>query len=158
MTTIHHEIEAACPPERVWAVLSDLEAVQHYNPTVRAAAVRGERRSGVGAERVCELRPKGRVIERVTHWEDQRAVGLEVTESDWPIRFMRWVTRVEPTAGGSRITQTLEYAMRFGPVGWLLDALMMKRKLSAALDDVFARLARHAEARSSATGPQRSVQ
>jgi hypothetical protein len=50
MTTIHHDIEAACPPERVWAVLSDLEAVQHYNPTVRAAAVRGERRFGVGAE------------------------------------------------------------------------------------------------------------
>jgi hypothetical protein len=34
---------------------------------------------------------------------------------------------------------------------------MMKRKLSATLDDVFTRLARHAEARSSATDPQRSV-
>jgi hypothetical protein len=153
MTTIHDEIEAACPPERVWAVLSDLEAVQHYNPTVRAVALRGDRRSGVGAERVCELRPKGRVVERVTHWEDQTAVGLEVTESDWPIRFMRWVTRVEPNGHGSRISQTLEYAVKFGPVGWLLDALIMKRKLSATLDDVFARLARRAEAGSSAASP-----
>jgi hypothetical protein len=144
--TIHHEIEAACPPERVWAVLADLEAVQHYNPTVRTAAVRGPRRTGIGAERVCDLHPKGRVVERVTHWEDGRAVGLEVAESDWPIQFMRWVTRIEPKNGGSLITQELEYALKFGPLGWLLDKLVMRRKLTATLDDVFARLAQRAEA------------
>jgi hypothetical protein len=37
MTTVHHEILAACPPERVWALLADLEAVQHYT---RACATR----------------------------------------------------------------------------------------------------------------------
>ena len=79
----------------------------------------------------------------------------EVAESDWPIRFMHWVTRIEPNGGGSRITQTLEYALKFGPVGWVLDALVMKRKLSVTLDDVFTRLARHAEARTAA-GAQRA--
>ena len=148
MTTIHHEIEAACPPENIWAVLADLEAVQHYNPTVRTAAVKGSRRTGVGAERVCDLLPKGRVVERVTHWEDGRAVGLEVAESDWPIRYMRWVTRVESKGSGSRITQTLEYAVKFGPLGWVLDKCVMRRKLTTTLDDIFARLARHAEAAS----------
>ena len=38
MTTIRHEVHAACPPERVWALLADLEAVQHYNPGVRFKA------------------------------------------------------------------------------------------------------------------------
>ena len=146
MSTIHHEIETVCPPGRVWDVLSDLEAVRHYNPTVRTVAVRGNRRTGVGAERVCDLYPKGRVVERVTHWEDGRALGLEVAESDWPIRYMRWVTRIEPRGDGSLITQKLEYSLKFGPLGWLLDKLVMKRKLSAALDDVFVRLARRAEA------------
>jgi Polyketide cyclase / dehydrase and lipid transport len=155
MTTIHHAIEAACPPERVWAVLADLEAVRHYNPTVRTVAVRGSRRSGVGAERVCDLYPKGRVVERVTHWEDGRAVGLEVAESDLPIRFMHWVTRIEPKGSGSLITQQLEYAVKFGPFGWLLDMLVMRRKLTATLDDVFARLARRAEGPSgSVRGPE----
>jgi len=147
MTTINHRIRASCSAERVWAVLSDLEAVQHYNPTVVSAAIKGGRRTGLGAERICELRPKGRVRERVTHWEEGRAVGLEVAESDWPIRFMRWVTRVEPTDDGSLVTQKLEYAMKFGPLGWLLDRLVMKRKLSATLDDLFARLTEHAAGR-----------
>jgi hypothetical protein len=155
VTTIHHAIEAACPPESVWAVLADLEAVQHYNPAVRTAAVRGARRTGIGAERVCDLLPKGRVVERVTHWEDGRAVGLEVAQSDWPIRFMHWVTRIEPKDGGSLITQQLEYALKFGPLGWLIDKLVMKRKLTATLDDVFGRLARRSEAMSpSGPGPE----
>ena len=145
MTTIHHEVQANCPPERVWALLSDLEAVQRYNPTVRAAMVQGERRTGVGAERACELVPKGRVVERVTHWEDGRAVGLEVAESDWPIHFMRWVTRVEPVGASTRITQSLEYKVKFGPFGWLLDNFVMKRKLTATLDKVFASFVKHAE-------------
>jgi hypothetical protein len=147
MTTIHHELQANCPPEHVWALLSDLEAVQLYNPTVRTATVQGERRMGVGAKRACELVPKGRVVERVTHWEDGRAVGLEVAESDWPIHFMRWVTRIEPAGATTRITQSLEYKVKFGPIGWFLDNLVMKRKLTTTLDEVFASLVKHAERR-----------
>ena len=89
----------------------------HYNPGVRRAVIEGPQRRGVGARRSCELVPKGRVVECVTHWEDGRAVGLEVTESDWPIHFMRWVTRLEPDSGGTRITQSLEYAVKFGVIG-----------------------------------------
>ncbi len=98
--------------------------------------------------RSCELVPKGRVVERVTHWEDGRAVGLEVAESNWPIHFMRWVTRIEPDGQGTRITQDLEYKVKFGPIGWLLDRLVMKRKLTATLNSVFASLVQHAEGRS----------
>ena len=101
----------------------------------------------MGAERSCDLVPKGRVVERVTHWEDGRAVGIEVAESDWPIHFMRWITRVEPAGSSTRITQSLEYKVKFGPLGWLLDNLVMKRKLTSTLDEVFASLVKHAEGR-----------
>jgi hypothetical protein len=84
-------------------------------------------------------------VERVTHWEDGRALGLEVAESDWPIHFMRWVTRLEPRGGRTRITQELEYSVKFGPVGWLLDRLAMERKLRSTLDAIFASLVEHAE-------------
>ncbi len=128
-----------------WAILADLEAVQHYNPGVKRAAIDGSQRTGVGARRSCELLPKGCVVERVTHWEDGRALGLEVTESDWPIHFMRWVTRIEPHEQGTRISQSLEYRVKFGALGWLLDHAVMKRKLTTALDAVFAALVLHAE-------------
>jgi len=76
-----------------------------------------------------------------------RAVGVEGAESDWPIHFMRWVTRIEPVGSSTRITQSLEYKVKFGPVGWLLDNLVMKRKLTSTLDEVLASLVKHAEGR-----------
>lgn len=145
MTTIRHEIQADCPPERVWALLSDLEAVDRYNPGVRGASIQGTQRTGVGAKRACELMPKGRVVERVTHWEEPRLLGLEVAESDWPIHYMRWVTRIEASGRSTRITQDLEYKVKFGPLGWLLDTLVMRHKLTSTLDVVFAELKKHAE-------------
>lgn len=152
MTTIHHEIHATCPPEQIWALLGDLEAVQRYNPGVRRSAIEGAQRTGVGACRSCELVPKGRVVERVTHWEEGRAVGLELAEHEWPVHFMRWVTRIEPDDRGTRITQALEYQVKFGPIGWVLDRMVMKRKLTATLDAVFASLVRHAEGSHDAGG------
>lgn len=145
MALIRHDVPAACPPERLWSLLADLEAVQRYNPGVRAASLRGPLRRGLGAERVCELAPGGRVVERVIRWEDGKAVGLELVESDWPVRWMRWVTRVEPAPGGSRVLQELEYAMKHGPMGWLLDRLVLRRKLARSIDEVLARLVRLAE-------------
>jgi len=99
----------------------------------------------VGAMRSCDLVPKGTVVERVTHWEDGSALGLEVTESDWPIHYMKWITRVEPSSTGSVIKQRLDYSVKFGPLGWLLDKLVMKRKLTTTLDSVFESLVEHAE-------------
>lgn len=145
MTTIQHEIRANCPPSAVWRLLSDLEAVQRYNPGVERAAIHGNLAAGVGAMRVCQLKPKGRVLERVTHWEEGRAVGLEVTESDWPIHFMRWVTRIAPNGTGSTISQILVYKVKFGPLGWLLDKLVMRHRLKTTLDAVFGSLVEHAE-------------
>jgi hypothetical protein len=153
MTIIRHDIEAQCSPDRVWALLSDLEAVQRYNPGVRAARVEGDRRTGVGATRVCDLLPSGRVVERVTVWEEQRAIGLEVAQSDWPIRFMKWVTRIEPAGGGTRIAQQLEYQVKFGPVGWVLDRIVMERKLRSTLDAIFASLVHMAEGRTGSGAP-----
>ena len=145
MTTIRHDLKARCAPERVWRLLADLEAVATYNPGVRAARYVGSERSGVGAMRSCDLLPKGQVLERVTVWEEGRALGLEVTESDWPIHFTRWVTILEPHAGGTRLTQDLEYKVKFGPVGWLIDRLVMERTLRATLDSVLSSLIRRAE-------------
>jgi hypothetical protein len=145
MTIIRHDLEASCSPARVWALLADLEAVQRYNPGVRAAKIVSDQRTGVGAVRACELEPSGRVLERVTHWEEGRALGLEVAESDWPIHFMRWVTKLEPRGAGTSLTQDLEYRVKFGPLGWLLDRIAMERRLRASLDGILASSVEHAE-------------
>jgi hypothetical protein len=145
MTTITHDLPASCPPGRLWDLLSDIQAVATYNPGITAARLRSARAGGVGAERECDLVPKGKVVERVIHWEDGRAVGLEIVESDWPITFMRWVTRIDPAGNGARVTQKLEYKVKFGPLGMLLDAVVMRRNIERAVGAALEGMIRRAE-------------
>jgi carbon monoxide dehydrogenase subunit G len=147
MTTLNHTIVVSAAPEQVWKVLSDLTSVQHYNPTVAQARIAGKQYEGVGASRECDLRPKGKVTERVTVWEPRAALGLEVTQSDWPIVFMKWRTNIAPTQGGTLVSQDMEYKVKFGPLGHLLDTLVMRRKLDATIHDVFKRLKQYVETR-----------
>lgn len=80
-----------------------------------------------------------------------RAIGLEVAASDWPIVFMKWETTLEPEGSATIVHQEMNYRLRFGPLGALLDALMMRRKLDASVRAVFANLKRYVEG-SSASG------
>ncbi|MBI3561730.1 MAG: SRPBCC family protein [Gammaproteobacteria bacterium] len=140
MTQLDHEICIAAPPQKVWAVLADLEAVQHYNSGVKHAEYTTALREGVGAGRHCDLKPKGWVKERVIAWEPQQAVTMELYESQWPLEFMRWRTAVTPEGTGTRVTQKMEYQVKFGLLGRMLDKFVMRRKLDQTLTEVFVSL------------------
>jgi uncharacterized protein YndB with AHSA1/START domain len=145
MTTLRHEVRIEAPVEAVWSAISDLEAVRHYNPMVAAVRIISAAPTGVGAARRCDLKPKGQVEERVWKWAAPRSIGLEVAASDWPIVFMRWETTLEPQSRATVVRQQMDYRLRFGPLGAVLDAMMMRRKLDGAVRDVFANLKRYVE-------------
>jgi hypothetical protein len=146
MTTLHHQIRIEAAIDIVWAAIAgDLTAVQHYNPTVASARLLGSQREGVGAARRCELEPKGFVEERVCEWTPKKAIGIEVTASEWPIVFMTWKTELAADGKATLVTQEMNYKLKFGPVGALLDVLMMRRKLNTGISDIFERLKAYAE-------------
>lgn len=148
MTTLRHQIRIDAPAEAVWAAIAgDLTAVQHYNPMVSSARLLTERRGGVGATRRCELRPRGFVEERVWEWTPARSIGLEVAASPWPIVFMRWRTELAAEGNATLVSQDMEYEPKFGPLGAVMDALVMRRKLDRGIRDVFESLKRWVEAR-----------
>ena len=147
MTTITHRLSAKCPPAALWDILSDLTAVQTYNPMVRSARIEGTQRQGTGAMRRCELLPNGEILERVTTWEVGRSLGLEIVESDWPVRSMSWVTTVEPVGAGCDLVQRLDYQMKYGPAGWVLNALVMRRAIETNVGRALSGLIARAEAR-----------
>ena len=145
MTQLNHEIHIATLPAKVWAVLADLEAVQHYNPGVKHAVYTTTMREGVGAARRCDFKPKGWAKERVIAWEAQKAITLEIEESQLPFEFMRWRTAVAPDGAGTRVTQQLEYKVKFGLLGRLLDKLVIRRKIDQTLAQLFINLKQFVE-------------
>lgn len=151
MTTLRHQIRIEAPIEEVWhAIAGDLTAVQHYNQTVSSARWLGDKREGVGAARRCELKPKGFVEERVWEWTPRKAIGLEVSASEWPIVFMKWKTELAADGQATLVSQEMSYQLKFGPLGSLMDALVMRRKLDGGVRDVFGRLKSYLEKRAEA--------
>ena len=100
MREIHTEIEIDAPPERVWAVLTDLGAYKEWNPFITSA--RGEARVGERLEIFVEIPGAG-----------GRAFRTKVLKAD-EARELRWlgtlplpglfngehIFRLEPLASG----------------------------------------------------------
>jgi hypothetical protein len=148
MTVIQHKLRARCSAAVLWRELADLEAVGQHNPAVARARIRGGVAHGVGTVRACDLVPKGRVVERVTQWEEGRSLGFEIVESDWPVRSMQWSTRVEPEGGGCVLSQRLEYQMKYGAAGWVLNAVLLRRVMTGAIGTALKNLVELAEGKS----------
>jgi uncharacterized protein YndB with AHSA1/START domain len=137
MTELKHEITIDSSPEKVFSVLENLEAVQHYNPTVTFAKYISDHKSGAGAARECELGDAGKVRERVTAVDPGKSITMELYEHNWPIKSMQWTTNVLPDGSGTKVTQRLTYEMKFGLLGRLLNKLVMRNKLDNTLNEVF---------------------
>lgn len=140
MTTLQHQVSIDADIDQVWAAVADLLAVRDYNPMVASVHSLSEQTEGVGAARRCELKPKGWVEERVWDWAPPHAIGLEVAASDWPLVFMKWRTELHQNGNSTVVTQELNYKLKFGPVGELLDSLVMRRKLDQSIGTVFGNL------------------
>lgn len=137
------------PRDRVWAALSRLDALHEYDPGISKSAVRSERRSGVGAERQCDIEGGGWFRERVTVWEPGRELEFTLYDCTLPVRSLRHRYLLTPEREGTRVDQTQEYTLKYGPMGAVLDVLVVRRKWDAGVKTFFAGLKRHVEESSS---------
>ena len=145
MTRLHHEITINASLDRVWQVLADLQAVKNYNANVRGIEIVSASREGVGATRHCTFKDGGFSRERVTVWRPQNALGLEIIDTSFPMKSCRWVTTLQSKGSHCLMTQDLDYEVKFGVLGSLMDALLMKRKYGQILQEIFEGMKKYVE-------------
>ncbi len=125
------QIEIAATPAAVWAVLSDFHGLEKWAPRVRVTKL-GDTRRGVGVGRRAVIPGLGTVDEVVIEWEPEKRLSYSVTPvSVFGPGTARW--RLEAAGPHkTRVFERFEYDMRFGIVGALLHALVVRRKLAEA--------------------------
>jgi hypothetical protein len=146
MTVLSNTIHIAAPPGRVWAALARLDALCEYDPGIAKSELLSEARAGIGADRHCEIKAGGWFRERVTLWEPERELELTLYDCTLPVRRLRHHYVLTPERGGTRIDQTQEYALKYGPIGAVLDALVVRRKWDAGIKSFFGGLKQYVEA------------
>jgi ligand-binding SRPBCC domain-containing protein len=145
MTVLENEIRIEAPPERVWSVLASLDALADYDPGVSKAEIVTETKQGPGAARRCDLAPGGWFKERVVAWRANEALSFELYECTLPVRALRHSYTLVPDAGGTIVSQRMEYRLKFGLLGKLLDALVVRKKWDAGIHGFFSGLKRYVE-------------
>lgn len=142
-----YSIEIDAPSHKVWAALADFGGVYKYSPGVADSHSLTVQNSGLGAERLCQLNPSGQVKERIIRWEEGRSYALEIFSGKGTPPFKKAIATlsVEPRGAQTAVQIHFDYAIKYGPLGALMDALMFNRFLRGGLQGLLAGLKKHVE-------------
>ncbi len=145
MTQLTTEVHIDAPKEKVWEVLANLGDIYKWNPGVASSHWTSEQKQGVGASRHCDLQnPSGTLEERAIEWREGEGYTIDVYESSLPLKNTVEFA-IKPEGAGTRVYVTVDYRLKYGPVGALLDVLFVRRQMQKGFDHLLAGLKYHVE-------------
>lgn len=107
-SVISRSVSVAAPPERVWALVSDLPRMGEHSPESTGGRwARGATGPAVGAVfsgRNASGPRRWSTRSTVVRCEPGRSFAFRVTAAGLPVA--EWAYDIEPTAGGCRLTET----------------------------------------------------
>lgn len=128
----------------VWAQVENLILIENWHPSVATADQLSEDPTGLGATRRCNFYDGTDVIEEIIALDEGRMLKLDIRELNAPMKHMQstWELRETPS-GGTQLSITMEYSMKFSVFGNILDAVMIKGRMPQLLNRVMAGLDQH---------------
>ena len=146
MATIHNEITVNASLDKVWSILTDLELLDKYDPTVMKSTLISAEKNGIGAKRrVDMLDGKNWFEEKVSVFKPNEALTYELTACSFPIHQLKHSYSFEKAGDQTRVKQVMEYTVKFGLFGKLLDGLMIRKQSDSGIKKFFAGLKSYAE-------------
>ncbi len=146
MATIRNEIIISASIEKIWQALSEIDWLEKYDPTVKKSTALTPLKSGIGAKRRVEmLDGKSWFEESVTEFKVNEALTYELTACSFPVHKLKHRYRFEIVGGQAKVKQTMDYTVKFGLLGKVLDALMIRRQSDNGIKKFFAGLKAFAE-------------
>jgi hypothetical protein len=112
---------------------------------VAKAEIVSERKEGQGAARRCDLKPGGWFKEKVSEWRPHESLAFELYECSLPVRRLKHRYTLVAEGSGTVVRQRMEYQLKFGALGKLLDAIFVRRKWNAGIRGFFAGLKHYVE-------------
>lgn len=154
MTRFTDEIKINVLKEKVWAKIADIGAIQDYHPGVTKSYYTSEQREGVGSSRHCDLVPFGSLEEKIVGWTDGESYIIDIHDGQKvpPFKTARAYMSVEQAGDAAIAHLTFEYELKFGPLGWLMDRIMVRRQFKKIVPAMLGGLKRYLENGDHVTG------
>lgn len=142
--TVQRTINANCG--KVWAAIADFGGIHRFHPGVESSPIINGQSSGKGAQRTCKMYNGINVTEEIVEFEEGESMTVDVTKGPIPVKEMRAVFRVfEVDEGVTRVTIEMSYRPRLGPIGYLMNPIMIRPGVRHLLGQVLTGLQKHIE-------------
>ncbi len=132
------------PLARVWDAIADVGTIEDWHPGVERSPVLTDKRTGLGAARRVELYDGSSSVEKVTELVDGHRLTVLMSEHKMPMNYAAVTFEMEADGDDrTRVTFSIDYTMKYGPVGWLINALVLRRVLNKLFPNVLDGLDHH---------------
>ncbi len=146
MATIHNEITVNTGLEKIWDILTNLELLEKYDPTVKKSTLISTEKTGIGAKRKVDMMDgKNWFNEKVTVFKKNEALTYQLTECSFPIQELKHSYNFERIGNQVKVKQVMEYTVKFGLFGKLLDSIMIHKQSDTGIKKFFNGLKSYAE-------------
>jgi len=140
------QIRINATKDQVWEVLSDFGGIYRWNPGVRHSYSTSGTNQGLLATRRCELGSgKDFLDERILEWREGESFKVDIYETNLPLHRNIVEFSIEVDGSGAVVTVAPDYALKFGPLGWLLNTIAVRRQFKKGMEELLAGLKYHIE-------------
>ena len=146
MATIHNEITIKAPLEKIFQVLTTPEALERYDPTVKKSSLVSIKRSDLGAKRRVEMADgKNWFEEEITQFKLNEALTYTLTACSFPVHQLKHTYSFQRSGDTTKVNQVMEYRVKFGWLGKILDAVMIRKQSDSGIKKFFGGLKSYVE-------------
>ena len=134
------------PGYQVWATLADIGSISRWNPGVTDSHLTSDADSCLGATRHCDLGDRNYLDEEVVEFVAGEALTMRITRTNLPFQHADIRFRLKAQGAATRVSVSPEYRIKFGPIGTLMDRVMVRRTYEKGMRGLLRGLKQHVEA------------
>lgn len=135
---IHHEksLDIDATPDAVWAEISRYMHIDEFAPFVTSVDALTEGEDGIGSIRRNHFENGSSMVEEVIAWDVNRGYRVKSSEFEpMPLREAYAELSITPSGiGKAKVTWSMDYSVKYGPLGWVLGQTMMKMMMGKILN------------------------
>ncbi len=136
MIHLERTLDMNATPEDIWAVIGLYMKTEDYSPYIVSVDALTDGEDGMGSIRRNNFENGTSLVEEVIQWTPNRGYRVRASEfGSNPMRELTAELAIKPASNGkSKVVWSLDYGMKYGPLGWLMGQTMIKRFMRKVVD------------------------
>ena len=145
MSQLSTQVQIKAPAEMLWRVLVDLDSLPQWAPDNTSSEPASQNSETITTPWYYDATPFHNAEEHATGWKEEHHYAYEV-KNIGPIKSAYNRFSLNPVGEAETVlTQTLDFQMKLGPVGALMDTLVFRPQFRKQMEQSLAALKEYVE-------------